>query len=500
MHDATPRSDVPSSARTASSTPALRGASALGLALLLSGALASHAAAQVRAITDVGAGLAVRDGAIGATEYAGSTTGINTSFGGKLGAGTRLHLDSDAAGNLAIAIEDTTSGGGESCVLGVDDSVVIYVDSRPGGVTGTGGLTDTGDGGRAAVSGRGTGGGTAPLTFAPGFTADFAIVLRDDSASVFALVEGGALGFVRGLSRAPGAMFGAACNREVDGLSLADLGTAPGTAIDYVATLINAANAFRSNEFQGVAAGTAPSNIGANPFTLGATDFATFQTYAAPAAIAGQKTVIEFRGFAGAGLSPTPTATQLDSRNWAVTGLSDGTLAFGGTQTAGDFARGSSAIAITTGGLYNFAVASGATTLGLQPTGPDLTPGTLTLRLQNTTGGRLVSADLSYTIWARNDNAVATALDLAWSADGTTFTPVPAASYASGAAADALGFVVCHAARDAPRGRPCGPVPLPALVDGRRAGQHGEPRRARARRPRAALDLQPLRRRNARRR
>ena len=83
-------------------------------ALLLASAWSSSATAQVRAITDITAGIATRDGTIGATEYAGSTTGVNTGFGGKLGAGTRLHFDSDTTGNLALAIQDTTSGGTES--------------------------------------------------------------------------------------------------------------------------------------------------------------------------------------------------------------------------------------------------------------------------------------------------------------------------------------------------------------------------------------------------
>ena len=80
-----------SHARALVPAPLTRAASAL--ALLLASAWSSSATAQVRAITDITAGIAARDGTIGATEYAGSTTGVNTGFGGKLGLGTQDHLN-----------------------------------------------------------------------------------------------------------------------------------------------------------------------------------------------------------------------------------------------------------------------------------------------------------------------------------------------------------------------------------------------------------------------
>ena len=62
---------------------------------------------------------------------------------------------------------------------------------------------------------------------------------------------------------------------------------------------------------------------------------------------------VDFTGFGGAGVNPTPSSTQLCSNNWAWTGWSDGALAFGGTNNAGDYARGNTAGGVTSGGIYS---------------------------------------------------------------------------------------------------------------------------------------------------
>jgi hypothetical protein len=107
---------------------------------------------------------------------------------------------------------------------------------------------------------------------------------------------------------------------------------------------------------------------------------------------------IDFTGFTGGGFRPTPSGTQLCSNHWAITGMSDGVLAFGGTQTAGDFARGSAAPGTrSTGGMY------GPNALWIQPGGDDFTPGTITLRVLNNTGSTLSSVQLAYDILSFND-------------------------------------------------------------------------------------------------
>jgi len=143
--------------------------------------------------------------------------------------------------------------------------------------------------------------------------------------------------------------------------------------------------------------------------------------------------------FAGSGFQSAPSAGQLDSDAWATTGMSDGTSAFGGTATTGDFARGASVGGVTTGGFYGFDVSNGGTAdraLGLQPVGDDWTPGTITLRLQNQTGGTLTALDISYTIYVLNNAARGNTFNFAHSGDDSSYSSVGSLDFTSAAAAD----------------------------------------------------------------
>ena len=118
---------------------------------------------------------------------------------------------------------------------------------------------------------------------------------------------------------------------------------------------------------------------------------------------------VELGAWAGGGFQPVPINGRLDSDGWAVTGWSNGNLAFGGTQiTAGtDYRRGTTApgnAAVATGGMYSFGGA-GITgrALGFQPGAADWAPGTITLRVQNNTGSTLTAFDLAYNVYYRND-------------------------------------------------------------------------------------------------
>ena len=134
----------------------------------------------------------------------------------------------------------------------------------------------------------------------------------------------------------------------------------------------------------------------------------------------------DFAGFTGSGFSPTPLAGQLDSNDIIVTGLNDGDLTFGGTGTTGDFALGSSAGGVTTGGVYAFDVSNGGTAnpaLGVQPGGSDFTPGRFVFQLVNNTGSDITQVDASFKIYYLNDQSRAN--DIVWedSLDGVTFFP-----------------------------------------------------------------------------
>ncbi|PKP17013.1 MAG: hypothetical protein CVU07_05080, partial [Bacteroidetes bacterium HGW-Bacteroidetes-23] len=148
--------------------------------------------------------------------------------------------------------------------------------------------------------------------------------------------------------------------------------------------------------------------------------------------------------FTGAGFQATPSVGQLDSDAWAMTGWSDGALAFGGTRTTGDHARGATAVAVGTGGIYAYtgtpqSVANPC--LMIQPGGSDFEPGTLTLRIRNNGAGFMNALDVSYNLFIRNDQARSNSFNFSFSSDNSTYTTVGGLDYTSIAAADALGWV-----------------------------------------------------------
>lgn len=200
-------------------------------------------------------------GGISAGEYFGSTTGTGNGFGSMIGAGRTLRTNVRGT-SLFFGLEGSGLSG--------NDIGVMYLDTRAGGIASTSGLTDAGDPGRAAVSGRGTGSGQSVLNFGSDFRPDYAITFQTNFIGLFQIVEGNSHVFVGALAKSPTP----ASSMEVS-VALSNLGiTQPGVAtIRYMMTLLNAENAFRSNEFQG--AGSSPSsNIGVNSFTFGQNQFA----------------------------------------------------------------------------------------------------------------------------------------------------------------------------------------------------------------------------------
>lgn len=152
--------------------------------------------------------------------------------------------------------------------------------------------------------------------------------------------------------------------------------------------------------------------------------------------------------YAGAGFEPgTTTAGRLNSNAWAVTGWSNGSLAFGGTQitAATDYTRGSTAVAVTTGGLYagTGAPATVANPMFyLQIGSGDFEPGTLTLRIQNNGTTNITQLAVSYNLYIRNDQGRSNTFNFSYSSDDVTYTAVSALDYASPDVADANGLVL----------------------------------------------------------
>ena len=132
--------------------------------------------------------------------------------------------------------------------------------------------------------------------------------------------------------------------------------------------------------------------------------------------------IIDFSNYTAAGFDPNPSAGQLDSYTWSVTGFSDGDILFGGSGSSGDFARGTSNGGVGTGGIYAFDNGTTGRMLGVQPIASDFTPGTFRLKLANNTGDTLYGLDIGYSVWTYNDENRSNAIDLAYSMDNSSYT------------------------------------------------------------------------------
>ncbi len=146
---------------------------------------------------------------------------------------------------------------------------------------------------------------------------------------------------------------------------------------------------------------------------------------------------IRFDNWTGVGFEPGGDAGRLDSRAWIVNGLTDGAMDFGNTKLGGDFGRGESTGRVTAGGVYAFKPSGSIRLLGFQPTGTDLAPGSVTLRVQVQDGGTLNAIGVGYDLWYLNDQGRSTSVDLEWSIDGASFHPMDGGAIATPAAADA---------------------------------------------------------------
>ncbi|MEM6783626.1 MAG: lamin tail domain-containing protein [Bacteroidota bacterium] len=113
----------------------------------------------------------------------------------------------------------------------------------------------------------------------------------------------------------------------------------------------------------------------------------------------------DFNTFDGSGFAPTPTAGQLDSDTYIATGMTDGPLTFGGTETSGDFTGAIDADGVGGGGIYAAEVAASDIAWGVQPTGNDFTPGTFVVQAQNNTSTSTASATVAYEVHVYNDQA-----------------------------------------------------------------------------------------------
>lgn len=146
--------------------------------------------------------------------------------------------------------------------------------------------------------------------------------------------------------------------------------------------------------------------------------------YAADAGVltnASPGVVYDFTGFTGSGFSPAPTAGQLNSNDIIVKGLSDGDMTFGDTRTSGDFALGTKAGAVNTGGVYAFDVGSGNIALGIQPGGSDFTPGSFIFGLENGGTTDITKVDFGFKVFVFNDQDRSNSLTPQFSLNGNNW-------------------------------------------------------------------------------
>jgi len=116
-----------------------------------------------------------------ATSYVGNGS---SGFGGAVGNGS-LVVDDNVAGVLSFTLTKGTSGA-------LNDALVIYFDTISGGINNTSSLTDSADALRKATSGY-NGSARSLLTFASGFSADYAIALKNDFAGLWSLSNAASL-------------------------------------------------------------------------------------------------------------------------------------------------------------------------------------------------------------------------------------------------------------------------------------------------------------------
>jgi hypothetical protein len=142
--------------------------------------------------------------------------------------------------------------------------------------------------------------------------------------------------------------------------------------------------------------------------------------------------------FQADGFSPNNESGELNSDAWAISGFSDGNIAFGGSYTEDqDHDRGNSEGGVNLGGVYAFETSPNNFSLGIQPATSDFAPGAITLRFQNQTGSAVTSINIGYKVYVYNDEAGSSSFNFSYSSDNSTYTNVAGLNVVSTAAIDA---------------------------------------------------------------
>ncbi|HSH05242.1 MAG TPA: Ig-like domain-containing protein [Anaerolineae bacterium] len=229
-------------------------------------------------IVDSSPSLAIPDGQILAGEYPGFSTGIHGAGNDVIGINSQLHLDSDPAGQLMIGLQ-----GGNGTL---NDFIVIYIDTGPGGIPVASMSTPGTNPHEAAVGGFNfppTGPPTDIDFTQPAIEPEFAIAMDQGQAILYQIpATGGGLLPITNLNIVtPNPLNGP---WEINGFDMSMLGLTAGDSFDYIATYIKVfdpAGGYRYDQFHGVSNATVPPGdpgYGA-VVMLQPNDFNRFQSY-----------------------------------------------------------------------------------------------------------------------------------------------------------------------------------------------------------------------------
>lgn len=195
----------------------------------------------------------------------------NSGFGGPVGLGSLTLTDNGT----------TLSGTVNKGPNGFNDVLVLYIDTVAGGFADTSGFSDANDGLRKAISGFDGGGNRSLMTFAAGFSPDYAIALgpsSDNFGGLWSLANGGnlSLGFISSVSLSPTGTPNSAT--YTFSLNVSQIGLTPnsGATFGLFGTYISNTG-YRSDE---AVPGNATGAQGYNPFTQ--TSFVTYQIQPVP--------------------------------------------------------------------------------------------------------------------------------------------------------------------------------------------------------------------------
>lgn len=130
--------------------------------------------------------------------------------------------------------------------------------------------------------------------------------------------------------------------------------------------------------------------------------------------------------FAATGFALVPSIGQLDANAFAITGLSDGDTGFGDVNTGADFGRGISTGGVGTAGIYAFEVSTGDVALGVQPTGAELTPGSISFLFTNNTGVTINELSIAYDVYTLSNEGRQNNIVFSHGMDLTSLVAVPA--------------------------------------------------------------------------